>query len=180
MVYLTLTLIALALFVAYIAIAIRLFGVPESLSNTYYLYEARHKGFGWFFTGFMWLLALLLLPSWIGTSVNIGPWMSNFTFLSFIAAAAIAFVGTAPKFHDDMDGKVHVIAASICAATAILWDFVICWHIWYVFFIALVPVIVAIIWTKTWSKAKTFWLEMMAFVPTFAVLITEEIIQLCK
>jgi len=180
MTYLILTLIALALFIIYIAIAIKLFGVPESLSNTYYLYEAKQKGLGWVFTIFMWVLALLLLPAWISTSIGAGPWMNYFTFLSFISAAAIAFVGTAPKFHEDSEGKVHVIAASLCAATAVLWDFVICWHIWYVFFIALVPVIVAIIWSKTWKQAKTFWLEMMAFVPTFAVLITEEIIQLCK
>lgn len=180
MTYLILTLVALALFATYIVVAIHFFGIPESLSNTYYLYEVKHKGFGWVFTGFMWTLALLLLPSWIGTSVNIGPWMSYFTFLSFLSAAAIAFVGTAPKFHEDAEGKVHVIAASLCAATAILWDFVICWHIWYVFFIALVPVIVLAVWSKTWKTCKTFWLEMMAFVPTFAVLITEEIIQLCK
>lgn len=178
MTYLILTLVALALFVVYIAVAIHFFGIPESLSNTYYLYEAKHKGLGWIFTGFMWVLALLLLPSWIGTSVNMGAWMSYFTFLSFFSAAAIAFVGTAPKFHEDAEGKVHVIAASLCAATAILWDFVICWHIWYVFFIALVPVVVAAFWTKTFKACKTFWLEMMAFVPTFVVLITEEIIQL--
>ena len=180
MTYLILTLIALALFVTYIAVAIHFFGVPESLSNTYYLYEAKHKGLGWVFTIFMWVLALLLLPAWISTSIGAGPWMNYFTFLSFISAAAIAFVGTAPRFHDDAEGKVHVIAAAICAATAVLWDFVICWHIWYVFLIALVLVVLATVWSKTWRDCKTFWLEMMAFVPTFAVLITEEIIQLCK
>ena len=178
MVWLILTLVALALFVAYNAIAIKQFGIPESLSNTYYLYEAKKKGLGWIFTGFMWLLALLLLPSWIGTSVNIGPWMSYFSFLSFIAASAIAFVGTAPKFHEDAEGKVHVIAASICAAAAILWDFVICRHIWYVFVLVCALVVVAAFWTKTFKACKVYWLEMMAFVPTFAVLITEEIIQL--
>lgn len=180
MTYLILTLIALALFATYIGVAIHFFGIPESLSNTYYLYEEKHKGLGWMFTIFMEVLAFLLLSAWISTSVAVGPWMSNFTFLSFIAAAAIVFVAVAPKFHEDAEGKVHVIAASICAASSIAWDFVICWHIWYVFFIALIPVIIAIFWTKTWKQAKTFWLEMMAFVPTFAVLITEEIIQLMR
>ena len=180
MTYLILTLVALALFATYIVVAIHFFGIPESLSNTYYLYEAKHKGFGWFFTGFMWVLAFLLLPAWIATSDNIGPWMSNFTFLSFIAAAAIAFVGTAPKFHDDMEGKVHVIAASICAAAAILWDFVICWNIWYVTVgVAIVPAVAGIL-TKSWKKCSVFWLEMMAFVPTFATLITEEIILMTR
>lgn len=178
MTYLILTFVALALFVAYNAVAIKLFGIPESLSNTYYLYEAKHKGLGWLFTCFMWTLAFLLLPAWIATSEGVGPWMSNFTFLSFFSAAAIAFVGTAPKFHDTAEGKIHVISASICAATAILWDFVICWHIWYVFFIALAIVISVCAFTKTFKECKVYWMEMMAFVPTFAVLITEEIIQL--
>ena len=180
MTYLILTLIALALFIAYNAVAIHLFGFPESLSNTYYLYEAKRKGLGNLFTGFMWMLALLLLPSWITTSVNIGPWMSYFSFLSFLSAAAIAFVGTAPKFHDSAEGKIHVISASICAATAILWDFVICWHIWYVFVAAWAVVLSLVLFTKSWKNSKTYWLEMMAFVPTFAVLITEQIIQLCR
>lgn len=180
MTYLILTLIALALFIVYNAVAIHFFGVPESLSNTYYLYEAKHKGLGWLFTGFMWALALLLLPAWITTSVNMGSWMQYFSFLSFLSAAAIAFVGTAPKFHDDAEGKVHVIAASLCAATAIAWDLVICWHIWYVFVAVAVIVAVVAFWTKTFKACKTYWLEMMAFVPTFAVLITEEIIQLVQ
>lgn len=180
MIYLILTLVALVLFVVYNAVAIRLFGVPESLSNTYYLYEAKHKGLGWLFTGFMWVLSLLLLPCWISTSVNMGPWMNYFTFLSFLSAAAIAFVGTAPKFHDEAEGRIHVISASLCAATAIAWDFVICWNIWYVFVISAFVVFITSILTGTLKNCKTYWLEMMAFVPTFAVLITEEIIQLVQ
>ena len=178
MVYLILTLIAFVLFVVYNSVAIGIFGIPESLSNTYYLYEQKKKGLGNLFTFFMWAEALLLLPGWIEVSHAIGSWMQYFAFLGFIASAGIAFVGTAPKFHEDMEGKVHVIAAMVCSITAILWDFIVCWQIWYVTVIGcLFPVIVATC-TKSWKSSKTYWLEMMAFDGSFAAIITEQILHL--
>ena len=179
-VFFILILVALALFIVYNFFAIKQFGIPESLSNTYYLYEAKHKGYGWFFTAYMWVTALLLLPGWIVVSENMGVWMSYFTFLAAFTCFGIAFVGTAPKFHEDAEGKVHVISAIITSVSAMLLDFIVCWHIWYVPLIGCMIPVVAATWTKTWKTSKTYWLEMMAFVGSFVTIITENIIQLCN
>ena len=179
-IYLILTLVAFLLFVVYNSVAINLFGVPSSMSKTYYLYEEKKKGLGNLFTAFMWIMALLLLPGWIEIANWVGPWMSYFQFLGFLSAACIAFVGTAPKYYDEMEGHVHMFAAKMCAATAILWDFLVCWNIWYVPIIGgLIAAIIGFC-TKTWKTASAYWWEMIAFDATFATIITEQIIQLSK
>ena len=180
LIYLILVLAALVLFAVYIAVAIKLFGVPESLSNTYYLYESKKKGLGWIFTIFMWLEALLLIAPWVVLSDSFGPWESYLTFLAAFTCFGIAFVGTAPKFKEDGEAKVHVISAIVCSVSAMLWDFIPCWKIMYVPVIgALVPIVAATL-TKTWDKSKIFWLEMCAFVSSFATILTEQIIQICQ
>ena len=173
--YLTLIIVSFALFVVYNSVAIGLFGIPTSLSDTYYLYEKKRTGLGWLFTIFMWLMGFTMTPAWIVISEKVGVWMSYFTFLAFIAAACILFVGAAPKFREkySIEVDVHMIGAKICAAAALAWCFVVCWKIWYVPLIALlVPVIVATA-TKSWKEKYTYWLEMMAFDATFATIITE-------
>ena len=171
-----LILVSFLLFVIYNSVVLGLFGVPESLSETYYLYENKKKGLGWLFTIFMWVLAFTLLPAWIETSMAIGPWRSYLTFLAFFTCAAIVFVGTSPKFHEKPEGVVHTTAAIICAVSALLWDFIVCSDIWYVPLIAVtIPVLVAT-FTKTWKTGYEYWLEMLAFDATFATVITKELL----
>lgn len=170
--------ITFAIFIIYNSVAIGLFGIPTSLSDTYYLYENKKEGMGWLFTVFMWLMAFLLIPCWVVVSDAVGPWMSYFSFLAFIAAACIMFVGAAPKFRDryNIEKDVHMYGAKVCAAAALAWCFVVCWNIWYVPIIAmLVPVVEATV-TKSWKDKYTYWLEMMAFDATFATIIVESCI----
>lgn len=168
--------ISFLLFIIYNSVAIGIFGIPWSMSKTYYLYEEKKKGLGWIFTIFMWIMSLTLIPAWIEISLFVGPWMSYFTFLGFISGACIAFVGTAPRYRDSLEGNVHMTAARICAVTALLWDFLVCWNIWYVPLIAMIiPTVIGFI-TKTWSECRDYWLEMLAFDATFATIITEELL----
>lgn len=172
------TCFSFCLFVVYNATAIGVLGIPWSMSRTYYLYEAKKKGLGWVFTAFMWIMAFTLLPGFLEVSETMGSWMKYFTFLAFVTAASIAFVGTAPRYYDDLEGKVHMIAAKICAASALLWDFLVCWNIWYVpIAAAIIPIIVGVA-TKTWKECRDYWLEMIAFDATFATIITETILQI--
>lgn len=168
--------IAFLLFIVYNSVAIGIFGIPWSMSKTYYLYEEKRKGLGWVFTIFMWLMAFTMIPGWIIISEAIGPWMSYFTFLAFITGACIAFVGTAPCYYDELEGKVHMTAAKICAATALIWCFVVCWDIWWVPICgAIIPTIIGAC-TKTWKSCRDYWLEMLAFDATFATILTKGIL----
>lgn len=168
--------IAFLLFIVYNSVAIGIFGIPWSMSKTYYLYEEKRKGLGWVFTIFMWLMAFTMIPGWIIISEAVGPWMSYFIFLAFITGACIAFVGTAPRYYDELEGKVHMTAAKICAATALIWCFVVCWDIWQVPICgAVIPTIIGAC-TKTWKSCRDYWLEMLAFDATFATILTKGIL----
>lgn len=168
--------IAFLLFIVYNSVAIRIFGIPWSMSKTYYLYEEKRKGLDQVFTIFMWLMAFTMISGWIIISESVGPWMSYFTFLAFITGACIAFVGTAPRYYDELEGKVHMTAAKICAATALIWCFVVCWNIWWVPICgAVIPTIIGAC-TKTWKSCRDYWLEMLAFDATFATILTKGIL----
>ena len=172
-IFLILTCLSFLSFIVYNSVAIGLFGIPGSMSKTYYLYEEKKKGLGWLFTGFMLLMGMTMMPGWIEISNAKGPWESYLTFLAFIAAAMIVFVGFAPRYRENLEGSVHMISAKICAAAALIWDFVVCWEIWYVPICgAVIPAIVATA-TKTWKSGRDYWLEMIAFDATFATIITE-------
>ena len=169
--------ISFLLFIVYNSVAIGIFGVPRSMSKTYYLYEDLHKGLGWIFTGFMWIMALTLLPGWISIATALGSWLSYFTFLAFITCAGIAFVGTAPRYYDEFEEPVHMTAAKICAGSALLWCFLVSWNVWYIpmiFGAGIASLIGAL--TKTWGSARDYWLEMIAFDATFLTIIVEGII----
>ena len=171
--------ISFLLFIVYNSVALGLFGVPWSMSGTYYLYEGKKKGLGWLFTIYMWLMTFTMAPGWLAVSDAVGPWMSYFTFLAFFAIAGFAFVGGAPRYKDGLEGSVHMNAAKICAAAALLWDFLVCWQIWWVPILgAVIPAIIATA-TRTWKQGRDYWLEMLAIDATFATIITELVLQVC-
>lgn len=159
--------IATAIFTAYVAVAIKLFGIPESLSNTYYLYQRLEDSLKRLFPAMMSTMVVLMLPSWLDIAEN-----SNYQFLAFIACSGILFVGFAPAFKDyETEKRVHTISAIIAAVASLAW---ICLATPFWWFIPLVSVAVIYLAfkTKTLGKCLVFWLEMIAFYSTFIAIIT--------
>lgn len=161
-----LILLSLVIFVVYNIIMNHKFGLPSSLSATYYNLPNK---FRWVFTIYMWAVALLLLPAWIEVCNSFGDWREYLRFLSFLTCALICFVGVAPNFRAfPMESKVHTISATTAAVTALLWCFICCWNIMYVPIGAALIVLGIAIYTKTLKSSKVYWLEMMAFGATYA------------
>ena len=164
---------ALLIFTVYNYVSLRLFGVPKSLSETYYLWQNEQRGMGAMFTAMMASVAITLMPAWLTISDAVGGWEKNFTFLAFLAAGSIAFVGAAPAFRGcELESKVHSISAKCAAAFSLLWCCVVCRRTAYI-----VPVAAAVVWatafaTKTAKSCSVYWWEMCAFVATFATIIT--------
>lgn len=153
--------IATAIYVAYNTISLVYFDVPESLSNTYYLYKEK-CGKGWLFCIMMYAVVLLMMPAWIGLSEG-----SNWQFLAFLAPASIMFVGTAPRFKDsDLENKVHSISAIIAAICSLVWVAIVT-PFWWVILICLGLVILAAVFTSSYKTAYVYWLEQVAFLSTF-------------
>lgn len=155
---------ATAIYIAYNAICLALFSIPESLSNTYYLWREKN-GKGWLFCLMMYAVVALMMPAWITLSEG-----SNFQFLAFLAPASIAFVGTAPKFKDgDLENKVHTISAIIAAACSLLWVALVTPYGWVMLiWWSIINGCLAI--TKSYS-CRVYWLDQVAFGSTFTAAI---------
>lgn len=156
-----LIIIATTIFVIYNIVAISLFDIPKSLSDTYYLYNNKCNK-GWLFSLMMYTVVALMMPAWISLSEG-----SDFQFLAFLAPAAIIFVGTAPRFKDfELENKVHMTSAYIAAACSLLWVAIVTPYWWIIIiwlgFIALTSFI-----TSTYKTCLVYWLEMIAFGATF-------------
>lgn len=152
---------ATTIFVAYNAVAIPIFGIPESLSNTYYLYKEKCNK-GWLFCLMMYLVVALMMPAWITLSEG-----SAFQFLAFLAPASIAFVGTSPRFKDgDLENKVHTYSAYVAAACSLLWVGLVTPY-WWVILVWLGFIAIASILTCSYKSCLVYWLEMIAFGATF-------------
>lgn len=157
--------IATTIFVAYNAVSLANFGVPESLSNTYYLWKEKN-GKGWLFCLMMYLVVALMMPAWISLSEG-----SNFQFLAFLAPASIAFVGTAPRFKSGgLENKVHMTSAYIAAACSLLWVTLVTPY-WWVMLIWLGLIALASIMTSSYKTCLVYWLEQVAFLSTFTAAI---------
>lgn len=157
--------IATVIFVAYNAVSLANFGIPESLSNTYYLYKEKCNK-GWLFPLMMYLVVALMMPAWISLSEG-----SNFQFLAFLAPASIMFVGTAPRFKDfDLENGVHTYSAYIAAVCSLLWVVLVTPY-WWVMLIWLGFIALASIFTSSYKTCLVYWLEMVAFGSTFTAAI---------
>ena len=154
-------LIAALLYVAYNAISLAYFGVPQSLSMTYYLWKEK-ANIGYLFPCMMYMVVALMMPAWIGMSEG-----SNWQFLAFLAPASIAFVGTAPAFlSSDLENKVHSISAILAAICSLAWVCIVTPYWWSI--IAFTTIVaLPIMLTKTLKSSYVYWLETIAFASTF-------------
>ena len=152
--------IAAVIYVAYNVISLGIFDVPESLSNTYYLYNKK-CGKGWLFCLMMYAVVLFMMPAWIGMSEG-----SDFQFLAFLAPASIAFVATAPAFlSSDLENKVHSISAILAAVCSLAWVCIVTPFWWSIIcFTGIVALAVTL--TKTLKSSYVYWLETIAFAST--------------
>lgn len=171
--------VALFVFLAYNITAVSIFGVPSSLSNTYYLYEQKKKHLGMVFPAMMGTMGFTLLPAWLELGEIISPWSTNLNVLAFFACAAICFVGAAPAFRSNkLEGTVHTAAAITAAVASLAWCLIVCWQIMYVPIIAAGLVALVAYLSKTFKSGLTYWLEMMAFGATFVTVIVELLMHL--
>ena len=154
--------IATIIYDAYNAISLANFGVPHSLSMTYYLWNQKSKK-GYLFPMMMYAVVAFMMPALITMSEG-----SDFQFLAFLAPASIAFVGTAPKFlSDDLENKVHSIAALIAAVCSLAWVVLVTPY-WWIILVWFGFVAITAILTSTYKTSIVYWLETIAFGATFS------------
>jgi hypothetical protein len=154
--------IATLIFVVYNIPTLIAFNVPKSLSMTYYLWQELNSKMKFAFPLMMYLVVAFMMPAWITMSEG-----STWQFLSFLAPAAILFVGTAPAFKSSsLENAVHQVSAYLAAALSVLW-IVLVTPYWWVTLVWLALVALASILTSTYKTSYLYWLELAAFGSTF-------------
>lgn len=131
------------------------FGIPASISDTYYLLERKRRGLGWLFTAFCWGVSLTLLPAWLGMTPE------AYQAVPFLSAAGLMFVGAAPQFKLPLTGPVHFVAAGVCCVGAGLW--VALSGVWWTLPAAYAAGLALAAVDHRWM----FWIEIAAFASVF-------------
>lgn len=147
--------ISFILFIVYVAAMILMFGIPASISETYYLLERKRHGLGWLFTAFCWGVSLTLLPAWLDMTPE------AYQAVLFLAAAGLMFVGAAPQFKLSLAGPVHFVAAGVCCVAAGLW--VALSGVWWTLPAAYAAGLALAAVDHRWM----FWIEIAAFASVF-------------
>lgn len=157
-----LSLIALMLFILYVGVAISNFGIPKSISNTYYLYEEKAKGLGYLFTAFLWIEAFLIVSIMIDMGDG-SPWQ----FVGFLCPAGLAFCGCAVLSEDKhtLEGYVHYIGAYTGAIAGVVWCciFIDAKVVLTALLCLSVLFVVCASCTQTLRSSFTFWSELAVF-----------------
>jgi hypothetical protein len=157
----TLLLISTAIFLGYNAFIVSKFGIPKSLSDSFYLLNEVRNNLGYLFTIALYGMAFTLLPVWMDIPVG-----ENVEFLKFFCGAFLAFVGAAPMFKS-VDKPWHGIFAMMSAITGLLW-IIIATPFWYVVLIIL-AIMLLLMWITKTSKCYVYWLEMVMFVSIYTI-----------
>lgn len=100
---------------AYLIYAVRVCGVPASVSDTYYILLRKRRP-AWLFQLAMILTGGLLLPAWLEVSPE------NLQFLAFLACGALIFVGATPLFKEAEQRVIHIAATVISGLSTLAWE----------------------------------------------------------
>lgn len=147
----------------YIVSIIFMFGIPWSISSTYYLLESKKKGLGCLFTAFCYVTGSFLLPGWMDTTLE------SYQFTCFLSVSGLFFVGAAAQFKDGLTNTVHYTAAVICCVFSQIWCFIAgCWWISLLSFCVFI-LVAGLSRKKNWM----FWIEIAAITATYISIITK-------
>ena len=148
-------LLSLIILTTYIVYAVSVCGVPWSLSDTYYQLKKRNRP-AWLFQMAMIIPAMLLMPVWIDRSTD------DLQFLAFLSCGGLMFVGSAPLFKEEFQGRVHYTGTVIAGLATILW---VCLSgMWYLPAVAFPVAGIIMLKYRKWL----FWAEMAAFICAYA------------
>lgn len=113
--------ISMVMFLAFNAKIVGTYGVPTSLSRSYYLLDKR----GWIFSVMLAITAMSLMV--VLLSVTTGRW---YQFIAFIAAVSTIFVAFSPRYIEVYHSKIHLTAATAGAVAAVVLSLLLGY--WYV------------------------------------------------
>lgn len=154
---------AFSLFFGYVLACLLSFGIPKSLSETFYLIKEKKKenSFApYTFTVTLWLVAFMLFYPWMDCVSN-----PDLEFFPFLACGGIMFVGAAPHFKGS-EKYIHYISACMSFVFAYLFSLVDHHECVITVFWTSLSVLLILVFKK-----PVFFVEMGAFALMFHLLI---------
>ena len=145
-----------------------MFGIPYSLSGTYYLLEDK----GYWFTIMMVVVFGILIVPWMYMSTHINLLGNYLSILPFISCTTCMLIGVVPNIKAEIRiEKIHTTLALIGAIAAVLWIFIVCWRVCYT-----LPTCILLFGgiahlTKTAKSSRDYWLELSIIIPVFICII---------
>ena len=152
-----LVLVALLIYIMYNIVVIKLFNIPHSLSQTYYLFKDYNDKFKVLFPMMMIGVAIILLPAWLEISDG-----SDFQFTVFLSCVGLIPTGITPAFNKNKkDNIIHTVSAYFAACISFLWIIMLT-DLWYI--ILILGVIIGFIglFFRKWGSSYTYLLENIA------------------
>ena len=147
--------ISLSIIFGYLGFVVAKFGIPKSISETYYLL-GKH---GWLFQFALALTAFTALPVLIDSSSE------STEFLAFLGCGGLLFVSAAPLFKLKFEGAVHYSSALVCCVSLVLWQVLnATWTVPLACFVVVLPCMLR-------DKKYTWWLEIATIVSAYVSLI---------
>lgn len=161
-----LVLVAFILYTSYNIAALSMFGIKNSLSQTFYEFKNIKPCYRFFFPIMMISMGFLLIPAWLVISEG-----SNYMFTAFFAATGIIFTGSAPAFNrNKLEDRMHTGSAYFATTFALLWIILVT-KLWWVIIIWGVIILFVALLTKTLKSSIIYWLETVTFLSTFTSII---------
>lgn len=155
--------ISLTILIVYFWKVIKLIGIPWSISDTYCQLK-KHGRSGLWFQIAMILSAGILLPEWLEVTEG-----ENYQCCAFLACIGLIFVGSAPCFKLELDGKVHIGATIVCGLASLL----------YMIFAGYTTIPLLLAFPTGFLIYKydkpVFWLEIWMFISTYISIIIDAI-----
>ncbi len=141
-------------------------GIPNSISETYYILE--HKLWFRFSIISTAILLMICLINIVSESIQ---------FLAFLSGAGMMFVGVVPNFKEDLEGKVHQSGAFLCLISSQLLIGICKPILLYIWILFLMYVIIFILINNGKIKDKflkskpLFWIEIISLLNVYLFII---------
>ncbi len=163
---LTLSIIALCTFIAYIVYIISRFGLLYSISDSYYALEHKEANTGLYFTVWCGLITLFTLSPSLHVSGVL--WQS---ILAILMCVGLLFVGASPAFRNKEHRPYHVVGAVVAALCSLALVAALGYWVMAVGVVLLCVVVQFL----TDVKDVTLWIEVGCFMAYFVGLILAQI-----
>lgn len=152
-----LVIISFFIFLTYNSILVNRFGIPESLSDTFYLLDKK----GFIFSAMLGISAMLLMLPIMELRE------STFKLPEFLTVVGVMFVAVAPAFKKMLEKQVHVIGAVVAALMGLL-TVILAGYIYVILIATAITMILYFILKK--ENTFTYFAEMVVFASIYYVL----------